>query len=271
MEKELQAFQNGEKISDSQRETLLQTIKEFNHFSQKKLTPKNRFIYFYNESLAQTLLAAHLLLSDFSNQNEEKSDSEKKKEALKAVMQGIECYHECFRLINRNPSLVSEKNLQNLKTNSEFLHLLLNEMNQNAQEENSQTKERDKEEKKDKEENSKNQKSDSDEENSQDQNKDSKDKNSHSQNQENKENQNQSSSFSNDQRLSGNRLNQLQQKANEKEDRSSSQSEEKEASPEGEKALASELLKAILEEQQRNESTHTIQTQEGYNHVDKDW
>lgn len=272
MEKELHAFQKSEKSSDSQRETLLETIKEFNHFSQKKLTPKNRFIYFYNEALAQTLLAAHLLLSDFSNQNEEKFDTEKKKEALKAVMQGIECYHECFRMINRSPSLIKEKNLQHLKANSEFLHLLLNEMNQNSQEENSQ-KTKEEAEKKDKDagENSKNQKSDSIEESSQNQNKDSKDQNSHSQNQANEENQHQSSSFSEDQRLSEKKLNQLQHRVNEKEDSLSSQSEEKEASSEGEKALASELLQAILEEQQRNESTHTIQTQEGYNHVDKDW
>lgn len=266
MEKEILSFQDQEKNPPVSNEEMFQMREKIKALSDKKWTEKNRFIYFYNEGLFQTLFATHLFLHQSSG---EESHAEKKEEGdqetLKALKQGLECYHECFRIIAKNPHGVDKKDQQVLKVNSEFLHQLINQLDlqQKRQEQESSS-----EEKQEKEGSSSDQKeSKSGDPNEQ---KSDKEKGAEQPSQESSNDQKEASA-PNDNRLSQQKMNDLLENKNDQQEQATTQSEQKGNEKESEKALSPELLQAILEEQQRNEEYNQFQSQEGYNHVDKDW
>lgn len=241
-------------LSFSHLDELNNLIDDFEQYSWNK---KNRFYFFYNKGLLKTLLVI----------NQIKKMPQDDFDLIDELLEGINCYHECFRMIKKGEIKLKDNELNALSYNSCYLHLLLkylkeNFNNHNSQESNSNSND------------SKNQSNNHDKNTTEDQHELA--NNEHKPNSESEQQSQQKEDFSADKnQLTKEMLEQLLSQKNSK-DKNQNQSTlpssdlQNETKEENEE-LSSSLLQILQDEQQRKEENQNIIMQEGYYYVEKDW
>lgn len=243
-------------------EKLEELERTLDEWEQYKWNKKNRFLFFYNKGLLKTLLVLKEI-KEVKGSNFDFGSN---------ILDGVNAYQECFKMLQFDGVRVSSKELEALRYNSCYLHNLLNYLdensdNQNRENQNSSQDQNSNENKTDKE----NQASSQTSEDQQNQN-DSSQNNDDEQNQSNQNQTNKNSSDGKNQ-LTDKLLEELNSNKNNKQDQKDlvSEKEGKENKDQQKEEMASSLLQALYEEEQRKEENQKIIMQEGYYYVEKDW